>query len=255
MPAPPTPTSPGPLPTLELVLTVPPTATTIAPSPTFMPPEPLVPTTASPATATPFVGENPFAGSLEALERLDSYRYRILFEVKGQGAETVTVVHLEGEVLAPDREHVSWLLPGGGLFLDVIRIGERAWVNTGGTWSELPAGQREDVAAGVLSPAQVWAGFVEDLPGTSVLVGEELVGGLHARHFRSTSRAWRALALPSGGQLVQATGDVWIAADGRFPIRLHFVATGEDPTGQPVSVDFTFELTDINEPILIEVPQ
>ncbi len=104
----------------------------------------------------------------------------------------------------------------------MIRVGDQAWLNTGGTWSELPIGQGEDLMAGLFTPAKVWSALLVDLPATAALAGEEQVNGIRAQHFRSTSQAWGSLALASRGRLTQANDDVWIAADGRFPVRAVF---------------------------------
>jgi hypothetical protein len=229
-----------------------------SPVPTIASVTPL-PATVIPASPPPTppasLSEDLLAGSAAVLNQLQSYRYHIVFEVVGAaGLDQAVRIDLQGEHEAPDHERVRWVLPGGGQFLAVTRIGDQLWLQEGDAWNLLPPDQAKDITQGLFTPRQVWESFASDLPRTSKLVGEEGVNGILSLHYTSTSRAWSVLPLASGGQVTNASGDVWIAHDGHFPVRARFTATGTDRSGQPMTVTFRFEVLDVNEPLSIPPP-
>jgi hypothetical protein len=254
--------TPVPNPTISPVTPLP-VAVTLAPPQskpvTIVPATPL-PTVATSALLQPAPQANlpadAFASSTAALEQLQTYRYQIVFEVIGAaGPDQAVRIDLEGEHEAPDRERVRWALPDGGQFLAVTRIGDQLWLQEGDAWTLLSADEARDVTHGLFTPRQVWQSFAADLPNTSKLVGEETVNGIRSVHYTSTSRAWSALPLASGGQVTEASGDVWVARDGHFPVRARFTATGTDRSGQSMTVTFRLEVLDVNEPLSIPPPE
>jgi len=136
--------------------------------------------------------------------------------------------------------------------LEMIEITSQIWIREDDEWTEIPvvAAQAMTEAILVFAPAAVWEGLYGELAPSSSFVGEESVSGLQTRHYTSTyehlQRYWE-------GQLENAAGDVWIA-EGGYPVKYHFTATGVGEDGERGTVTWTMELSDINADISIEPP-
>jgi hypothetical protein len=198
--------------------------------------------------------EGVFAGAATALEALASYRYKTAFTFIGEsdGQPESGSIEMTGEVVAPDRQRIVWQDLGEGDQFELVQIGAQAWMLEEGEWSEIPAMVAEAMSQAVLvfGPAISWSGLYGGLETSSNYVGEETVNGVRARHYASTYNQWAGMW---GGELVDASGDVWIADDG-YPVRYRFSATGISEEGERGSVSWTMDLTDVNSAIAIEPP-
>ena len=223
-------------------------------APSVPAPTPSAPTPVAQATPTEAPSEEVFAGSSEALRGLESYRYLSLFRFETEEKAEITAgsIEIEGAYVAPDREHDTWTDLSSGEGVEAIRIGDKAWLKVDAEWMEIPAEYAESMMQGVLifGPVHSWDTLYMGLPGTSNLVGEEVVNGIPCLHYASSYRGWGVLF---GGSIVEAEGDVWIAVEG-FPVKCIFTATGTDPEGNRGFVAWSMELTDVNQPISIEPP-
>jgi len=226
--------------------------------------EPVEPASAPPATTeTPpepasSSGPDPAAAFGEAqlaLDNLESYRYTTSFLFVGEedGEPESGSIELSGEIAGPDRKRIVWRDLGEGESFELVQIGERAWILDEGAWEEVPTlvADAMSQAALVYAPAVTWSGLFGELQPDATYVGSEVVNGVRADHFTSTYRQWGAYWQ---GDLIDATGDVWIAEAG-FPVRYHFSATGVDEDGDRGTVTWTMDLTDVNVPISIEPPE
>jgi hypothetical protein len=201
--------------------------------------------------------EDIFAGSYEALQGLTSYRYTALFRFEHTEGNEIAAgsVSLEGEIGAPDAQHLSWSDLSTGEHFEVIRVGGQAWTRGGdGAWEEVPLEVADGLMRAVLvfAPAYAWNSLYADLPGASVYVGKEAVNGIVCLHYTSDYRGWGPTVL--GGDLNEARGDVWIAEEG-FPVKYIFSADGVDSQGKQGSVAWSMELKDVNQPISVEPPK
>ena len=206
------------------------------------------------ATPTETPPEELFVGSSEALKGLESYRYFCLFKFKSkeEGQVTAGSIEIKGEYVAPDKQHVTWTDLSSGEGFEVIVIGDKAWFKVGDQWMEMETDYVEGMmeAALLFGPVHSWEALYTGLPGTSNLVGKEVVNGIPCLHYSSSYEGWGALF---GGGIAEAKGDVWIAEEG-FPVKYLFTASGTDSEGRGGSIEWSMELTEVNQAISIKPP-
>ena len=198
--------------------------------------------------------EGIFAGSAAALEALESYRFTTLFLFMGaEGGEVESgSIELSGEIMDADRKHFIWRNLDDGEYFEIIQLEDVAWVYDDGEWNSVPALVADAMSQAVLvfAPSVVWGGLFGSLEANSTYVGSETVDGMLAHHYTSTYQQW---AGQWQVELLDATGDVWIAEAG-YPIRYNFTATGVDEDGDRGAISWTMELIDVGENIVIEPP-
>lgn len=164
-------------------------------------------------------------------------------------------VKMSGAYVAPDSFDMTMSLVGEEARL--IQIGDEAWVNDGSGWVEA------DSSMGSLTPLGDPTDFATDFLPTEVLsnakTSSEKVGGLDTTRYSFDKDALQSLAQEFGGetadfdQVEEMSLDVWIA-EGNLPVKFAVKVTGRDPQGGDISIDMSFEITDINEDIEIERP-
>jgi len=200
------------------------------------------------------VPEGIFAGSTAALEALESYRFTTLFLFVGEeGGEVESgSIELSGEIMDAERKHFVWRNLDDGEHFEIIKLEDVAWVYDDGEWESVPALVADAMSQAVLvfAPSIVWGGLFGGLEANSTYVGSQTVDGMLAHHYTSTYQQWAGYWQ---GELLDATGDVWIA-DAGYPIRYNFTATGVDEDGSRGSISWTMELIDVGENIVIEPP-
>jgi hypothetical protein len=198
--------------------------------------------------------EEVFTGSFDALKGLESYRYLSLFKFESKETAEITrgSIEIEGEYVAPDKEHATWTDLSSGEEFEVIRISDKAWIKQAGEWMEMPAEYAESLMQMIFmfGPLHSWDTLYTGLPGTSNLVGREVVNGIPCLHYASNYKGWEVLF---GGGIAEARGEIWIAEEG-FPVKYIFEASGTDTEGNQGSIEWSMELRDVNQPISIEPP-
>jgi len=198
--------------------------------------------------------ESAFSRAQLALEQLESYRYTtsFLFVGEEEGEPESGSIELTGIVAGPDLKHLTWRTLEEDESFEVIQIGEEAWILDDGAWEKVPVLVAEAMsqAALVYAPSVTWSGLFGELEPDSTYVGKDTVNGIPADHYTATYRQWGNYWQ---GDLIDAVGDVWIAEAG-YPVKYHFSATGVDEDGDRGTVTWTMDLSDVNEPILLEPP-
>ena len=194
-----------------------------------------------------------FEGAGAALANLESYRYTTTFVYAGvdNGEVEEGSIELQGAV-AGNQRHLRWIDLSTGDSFEIIRIEEQAWMQTEGTWQEVPVMAAEAMSSAilVLAPAFSWETLTTGLPSSSTRVGPEPVNGIPATHYTSTFQEWGDRF---DAELVHTQGDVWIA-DAGYPIKYAFTASGIDEDGDPGTLTWTMELRDVDGDIVIEPP-
>jgi hypothetical protein len=218
------------------------------------PTTPPTPPPTTPAEAPP--PADAFAESYDALTGLNSYRYSVLFLFEGEDEGEVVggSVSIEGRVSGPDTQHLVWTDLETQEHFEVIRLGDKAWIrDEEDAWEEVPALVADGLLQAVLvfTPAYSWNNLYAEIPGTAEYVGKETINGISCSHYTSNYAGWGEGVF--GGEVTEASGDVWIAEEG-FPVRYAFTATGIDAESAEGSVEWTMELKDVNQPISIEPP-
>jgi hypothetical protein len=200
---------------------------------------------------------------VDAFAKLQSYHMKMHFVLQGTATETPgsLTMDLEGAYVAPDRTqaHVSASLGDLKLEEESISVGGQTWLKTGDNWVEgEPQFQLSD-----LSPASLLEGLGPDQ--LRLLKPEkETVNGVDSLRY-SIDRA-DVETLQSLGALLGQNGDLenlpeefsvdlWLAEDGGWPVRLTMTASGTMNGSEEMSLDFSMDITDVNDPdISIEPP-
>lgn len=198
--------------------------------------------------------EGIFAGATAALEALDSYRFTTSFLFTGEedGEVESGSIELYGEIMDAERKHLVWQNLEDGERFEIIQLGDQAWAYSDEEWDEVPAIVADAMAQAVLvfAPSVAWGGLFGSLDTQTTYIGPETIDGIAAHHYTSTYQQWAGYWQ---GDLLDATGDVWIA-DAGYPLRYDFSASGVDEDGSRGSLSWTMRLTDVGENIVIEPP-
>lgn len=195
-----------------------------------------------------------FASANVALENLESYRYKTSFLFVGEedGETESGSMELTGVISSSDRKHLTWRDLSEGDSFEIVQIGDEAWALQDGEWQSVPllvADAMSQVAL-VYAPSVTWNGLFGELQPDATYVGMETVNGVSAQHFTATYQQWGSYWQ---GDLVDATGDIWIAEAG-YPVKYHFSAAGIDEDGSHGTVTWTMDISDVNQPIDIAPP-
>lgn len=200
----------------------------------------------------------------EAFAKLESYRIDLRFTLEGAADEGMGLlaVDLEGAFVAPDRSQVrvSARLDELELEEESITIGDRTWVKIDESWVEGEAQfELED-----LSPASLLA---ELNPEQLRLLkpSKETVNGVKSLRYsigRGDIDALRSLGALLGDDEAledlpeEFNIDLWLAEDGGWPVRVTMTARGAIDEGDEISLDFSLDVTDVNDlDIEIEPPE
>jgi hypothetical protein len=104
-----------------------------------------------------------------------------------------------------------------------------------------------------------WVKLIDLVPTVNdpVFVGEEELNGIKTNHFIFTVSG---LGVDSGAEVVSSGGEYWLAQDGQFIVKYSaLLETRNGPVGDPetktMSVEFYIELKDVNQDILITMPE
>lgn len=213
--------------------------------------------------------------SCEAISGIQSYRYSISLKLKTPAFEQPTEgtpqpplsgfaeqlsqlfsdMTLEGAFVAPDRSQTIMRFQDEEL--ELRTIGDRSWVRVGSFWQE----QEGASPAALLTPQAVCKDLVRDL-GPSLAGAkpqEDTVNSIEAQWYhldRTNLQGIQELLGRGTGDLPSEFAvDVWLAKEGRWPVRLRISAADTDEEGRTVSLDLFMEFSAINDPsIEIEPP-
>ena len=214
--------------------------------------------------------------SCDAITDIQSYRYSISLKLESPAFEPTakatgeplsafadaltalfTDMRLDGAVVSPDRSQV--VLRFQDEELELRSIEDKSWVRIGATWHEQDL---EGEQSGLLTPEAVCQDTVSDLVSNLRGVGaqQETINGIETDHYRLDEADLKNLPglLGTGGttNLPQRFRvDLWLARDGRWPVRLQVAAADKDDSGEPTGLELFMEFRDINNPdIAIDPP-
>lgn len=198
--------------------------------------------------------EGIFARAAAALQALDSYRFTTSFLFSGQedGEIESGSIELSGEIRDAQNKHFVWHNLDDGDQFEIIQLGDEAWVFADEEWEAVPTLVADAMSQAVLvfAPSVVWDGLFGGIEAESTYVALETIDGVRAHHYTSTYQQWAGLW---GGDVLNATGDVWIAEAG-YPLRYNFTATAVDEEGNQGTVTWSMHLTDAGVDIIIAPP-
>jgi hypothetical protein len=222
-------------------------------------------------------GEAQAAASCDSIRQIQSYRYTINLKLQSPAFKTANSMatpapplgvfadplealfsdlKLEGAYRAPDRTQA--VLRFRGEVLELREVGGKSWIAVGSSWREQEPGKEETA----LTPGVVCKDIVDEItPSLADADSErEMVNGVDADHYKLNEADLKRLpellgtngeaGLPEEYQI-----DVWLAREGRFPVRLQLGAEDKDEQGNPISLSLFMEFRDLNDPgIQIEPP-
>ena len=258
---------------------------TPVPPPTDTPPPPPTDTPVPPPTEAAEPAEEPAApasdteGELDLAmlgqaEDLDSFRSTMILSWQGtssDGTEVSESMRIDVEfVREPSAQHVSIsgnfpgmedLGLGGEEVLEMYVVDDMMYMNLFGSWIQMPADEggldAEDMA--FIATEDMLNGL-ED----AEYEGTKTYNGIEVEHYSFDEGSFSAADMPEGMDIEEATGNVYIAKDGGYLVHMDMVMSGANldlPTGdgeemlQNGSMELTVDLSDINQPINIVVPE
>ena len=186
---------------------------------------------------------------LDELSQFESYRISHLMTWKEEGAEEETVEIITEFVREPPAERMVLKSGEDEESSEFIRIDDTTYMNFGDEWMATQASSDDFLGQ------TGWLGNPEDLVGAEKgkYLGKENVNGLSTKHYRYTQN----LLTPGAtfGKLEKATADVWVSTKYDVYVKAIFHWEGTDDEGTKGTLDMETNVTDINEPITIELPE
>ena len=217
------------------------------------------------------------AVSCDAIADIRSYRYNISVKLQSpdldegdQGtpadafsafAQALTSLfadmQMEGAYVAPDRSQA--VLRFQDEEVELRAIGDKSWLRVGNNWQE----QESTAEPGtLLTPQVICDDIIKGLAQSlgAVEAERETINGVETDRYRldqaDLEKLGDLLGGGAGSDLPQHfTVDVWLARDGRWPVRLNIGASDTDEQGQPIGLQLSMEFSHVNDPsIEIEPP-
>jgi len=208
------------------------------------------------------------AASCDGIRELQSYRYRFAIKLQSPAfeptsgatpaepltafADTLTALlsdfTIDGAHVAPDRTQA--ILKFQQDEVEMRAIGDRNWVSVGGTFEE----QESSGDAALLTPDVVCRDIVQAIVGSLGEVDSkgETVNGIETEHYELSEadleRLPELLGTNPGTDLPQKFQvGVWLARDGRWPVRLEIGAEDKDEQGETLGLSLSMEIRDVND--------
>ncbi len=203
----------------------------------------------------------------------DMNSYRATIDIQWQGT-TTSSQKIESSmnmmveyVREPRAEHLSIYgtsLASQGFTKDqpmeMYIIGDTTYMYVMGMWMQTPS---SDSTEGLGDTFLMTSDDVLKNAKNSKYVGRETVNGVDAKHYRFDETALDSADM-AGSKIDRAEGDVWIAVDGSYVVKMDATMFGKEmsvpgDTGDEVAADgsmrMVMNVTDVNKSIAIEVPQ
>jgi len=118
--------------------------------------------------------------------------------------------------------------------------------------------EKSDVDPMLKEIADTWYGLIDLVPTVAEpeFINAEQINGVMTNHFKFKVGG---LGVNSGAEVVASSGEYWLAQDGQYIVKYQVIMeTRNGPSGDPqtktVHSEFSIEVTDINQDIIIEVP-
>lgn len=192
----------------------------------------------------------------QSLDAPSSFRQKAVLEFTSEDGITSKATY-EGQVTTEPRALHSLLwIEGRGVAqlptnqVEVIWIGDRVWVKVGRQpWIQVPASAVESHFSGEV------IGVEDLLPrvhGARPVEPDETVNGIPSNHY-----VYDGGSLDAEAGMLQAHGDVWVAQDAGYVVRLtlHGQGTYYDIYGSSGTLNLVYDLYDVNAPFEISPPR
>ena len=236
------------------------------PADTPAPTAPLKPTDTPAPTPVPTSAAEEELAPDQVIKVTDLNSYRSTIDLSWQGTMTTgqeitaAMSMMIEYVREPKAQHIS--IYGTSLAtqgytanqpLEMVIIGDKTYMKAMGTWMQAPSSEgSEDLGDTFLL-------ISDDLLKNAKYEGRETVNGVETKHYSFDETGLNATQL-AGSKVDQAKGDIWIAVDGDFIVKMDTTLIGTEmgvPGNQTMSngsMHMVMDVTDANKPITIEVP-
>jgi hypothetical protein len=159
--------------------------------------------------------------------------------VNDQSATYTRMYQAESSVEYPELEAST---------TELYRIGLESCEVSEGEYDFSTATPTEDELTGLLS-SLVDFNFIASDP---VLVGTETMNGISSRHYTFSVPN---LGVESGVEVTANQGEYWIAEDGNYLVKYSLLIEMRSSPDESARLEFSAELTQVNQPVEISFPQ
>jgi hypothetical protein len=258
-------------------------APTVEPSPVstdaFAPTSSPKPTNSPEPTSSPEPEREPTqekmeldTASLAPASNLSSYRSSMTIQVEGiDNNKEVrgTVEFLVEYTRDPLAQHIAISSQGfeddaEAIRTELYRVGDTSYMQFGEEWLAMSAAGEDPLdGAGILAPNDM----LEDTCGWKQQTGTEY-NGMQVHHWTletgDLAECMTADRFAQMGEITDASGNLYVAADGNYIAHMDLVFEGRElamgvgsaeDRVEEGRVEFTFEMTDVNQPFAIQIPE
>jgi hypothetical protein len=220
--------------------------------------------------------EGQAVASCDSISEIKSYRYTVNLKLRSPAFSTTgpagtpapltafadalqalfSDLKLDGAYKAPDRTQALLKFQGGDL--ELLQIGDSSWIRIGDNWRE----QDPADGANTLTPQILCRDIVDEItPSLSTTEpNRETINSVDTDRYELNEANLKQLPeLFAAGSQASLPNEyavsVWLAREGRFPVRLNVSAEDVDDLGRPIGLTLFMEFRDINDSgITVEPP-
>lgn len=208
--------------------------------------------------------------ALSASSNLNSYRSKMTITATGtqDGQEVQESLDFVTEYTKdPLVQHV--VMSGIGFdssepgSVEIYSTADTMYLNMGDQWMSMPTGEDNQISETILTPDDL----LSDTCGWKKEKDTEL-NGVKVEHYTTTKAQLEACSavglLSSIGELSDAGGDLYVAKDGNYVAQMDFFYEGTgldlnlggtDEAVQQGRMDIHFEMSDVNQPFTVQIPE
>jgi hypothetical protein len=139
-----------------------------------------------------------------------------------------------------------------------IQVGDKAWFyeSDSDSWMQVPAGSMDFAQGLFFKPEDLLSDY--DISKAQRSQSPEQVNGVQAYKYTFDEKDFDLTGLTAGEVVKRASGEVYVAVDGDYVVKLAIDAdlsyTDPNEVFQQGNIKMTFDISDINQPITIEPP-
>ena len=147
--------------------------------------------------------------------------------------------------------------------IEMYQVEGTAYLNLGDQWLSVPATEDTLDSSGFIQPEDI----LEDTCGWTQK-GDTEYNGVRVHHWTASKEdmeaCMTAAQLADIGEITAASGDLYVAVEGNYVVHMSLVFEGNDLAAgmggadevlEQGRMEITFDMTDVNQPFIIELPE